>query len=558
MNHLGHWKIIYLEKFDFVEQQQNKKYYLQPFFFALFLAVGVLLGTVLVPAGPGMYSGQGNRISEVMGLIEGYYVDTVNADDLEEKAITDLLQGLDPHSVFIPAKDIEAVNEPLEGEFDGIGVEFNILDDTVYVVNIIEGGPSEKAGLQAGDRIITVDDSLFSGTKLTNERVVKTLKGRRGTSVNVGIKRYGKKELLPIEIVRGTIPVHSVDAHFMIDNQTGYIKLVRFSATTSDEVRDALHALKGSGMQNLVLDLRGNPGGYLNAAIQVADEFLNGKKLIVYTEGRTQARKTYKAGRRGNFEDGKLVVLLDEQSASASEIVSGAIQDWDRGIIVGRRSYGKGLVQEPFELTDHSVIRLTISRYYTPTGRSIQKSYQDGYEKYQMEVYDRWENGELENQDSVKSIDSLKYTTPAGRIFYGGGGIYPDIFVGLDTSFSRSTVSAIYQKALHRRFVYQYLEQNREELKKYATAMQFARNFRFSAKDHKAFIEILNEAGIQIPEPDMENTLNYLFTDMRALLARQLFDINAFYMVSNQDDHFIKAAMKSLNEYDKLLAPEEH
>lgn len=540
-----------------MENRQNKKYYLQPFFFALFLAGGVLIGTMLVPAGSGTFSGQGNRMSEVMGLIEGYYVDTVDSDGLEEKAIADLLQGLDPHSVFISARDIDAVNEPLEGEFDGIGVEFNILDDTVYIVNVIDGGPSSKAGLQAGDRIITVDDSLFSGTELSNERVVKTLKGRRGTTVKVGIKRYGKSELVPIEIVRGTIPVHSVDAHFMIDKETGYIKLVRFSATTPEEVRSALQNLKGLGMQNLVLDLRGNPGGYLSAAKEVADEFLDGKKMIVYTEGRTQPRKSYKAGRRGNFETGKLVVLVDEQSASASEIVSGAIQDWDRGIIVGRRSYGKGLVQEPFELTDHSVIRLTISRYYTPTGRSIQKSYQDGYEKYQMEVYNRWEHGELENPDSVKSIDSLRYTTPAGRVVYGGGGIYPDIFVGLDTSFNRAAVSSVYQKAIHRRFVYQYLETNRETLKRYKSAEQYSKNFRFSSADRMAFLEILKEAGIDVPETDRENTLNYIFTDMRALLARQLFDVNAYFMVSNQDDHIIREAMNSLTSYDKYLAAQD-
>jgi len=529
------------------------KYYLQPFYFALFLAVGVLIGTVLVPSGRTAFSGSTNRVSEIMSLIEGYYVDTVNSEMMEERAIADMLQTLDPHSVFISSRDIQAVNEPLEGEFDGIGVEFNIMDDTVYIVNVIEGGPSEKAGIQAGDRIITVNDTLFSGTELTNDRVIKTLKGKRGTPVKVGIKRYGNKELVQIEIIRGTIPVHSVDAHFMIDEQTGYIKLVRFSATTTEEMRDALQALRGTGMKNLVLDLRGNPGGYLTAAIHVADEFLDGKKMIVYTEGRTQPRKSYKSGRRGNFEEGKLVVLVDEQSASASEIVSGAIQDWDRGIIVGRRSYGKGLVQEPFELKDHSVVRLTISRYYTPTGRSIQKSYEEGYEKYQMEVYDRWEHGELENSDSVKSIDSLRFTTPAGRYVYGGGGIYPDIFVGLDTSFNRSVITAVYQKALHRRFVYQYLEENRSKLKKYKSAEQFSKQFAFSSKDKEAFKQVLRESGIELPQETMNATLAYVFTDMRALLARQLFDINAYFMVSNQDDHVIRAAMESFKDYDRLL-----
>lgn len=530
---------------------------MQPFYFALFLALGVVVGIFLVPSGGGSFTGQGNRLSEIIGLIDGYYVDTVDSELLEEMAISDMLHNLDPHSVFISSRDIQAVNEPLEGEFDGIGVEFNILDDTVYVVNVIEGGPSEKAGLLAGDRIILVNDTLFSGTGLNNERVIKTLKGKRGTTVKVGIKRYAKPGLLAFEIIRGTIPVHSIDARFMINASTGYVKLVRFSATTSDEMKDALLELREQGMKDLILDLRGNPGGYLSAAIQVTDEFLDGKKLIVYTEGRTQPRKTYKAGRKGNFEEGKLIVLVDEQSASASEIVSGAIQDWDRGLIIGRRSYGKGLVQEPFELKDHSVIRLTISRYYTPTGRSIQKSYNDGYDKYQMEVYDRWEHGELDNQDSIKSIDSLRYTTPGGRYVYGGGGIYPDIFVGLDTLFNRYVVSAIYEKALHRRFVYHYLETNRAQLNKYRSAERYASGFRFNETDKKNFIQMIQEAGIELDEKTREATLSYIFTDMRALLARQLFDVNAYYMVSNQDDSVIRTALDSLIDYDRLLAEQK-
>lgn len=533
--------------------EKKRNYFLQPLFFALFLALGIVIGTVLVPAGRGGVMG-GSRLAEVLGLIDGYYVDTVNNEKLEEQAIAELLKNLDPHSVFISSRDIQAVNEPLEGEFEGIGVEFNILDDTIYVVNVIDGGPSERAGVQAGDRIITVNDELFSGTKLDNEKVIKTLKGKGGTEVKIGVKRYGKKSLIPITIVRGTIPVYSIDASYMMDEKTGYIKLARFSATTTDEVQASLRELVRQGMKDLILDLRGNPGGYLSAAIQVADEFIDGKKLIVYTEGRTQPRKTYKAGRKGNFESGKLVVLVDEQSASASEIVSGAIQDWDRGLIIGRRSYGKGLVQEPFQLNDRSVVRLTISRYYTPTGRSIQKSYTGGYEKYQMEVYDRWEHGELDFSDSVKGIDSLKYTTPAGRTVYGGGGIYPDVFVGLDTSFNRDVVSAIYQKALHRRFVYHYLETNREKLGAYKSAWVFSKNFMWKEGDKSAFINMMVESGIELPEVAREATLNYVLNDMRALLARQLFDSNAYFMVSNQDDKMIQTALNSLNNYSSLLA----
>lgn len=512
-----------------------------------------MIGILLTPSKTGVYTPESSRIREVMSLIDGFYVDTVNQDDLEEKAIEELLKNLDPHSVFIASRDIQAVNEPLEGEFEGIGVEFNVLEDTIYVVNVIPGGPSYKAGLQAGDRIITVEDTLVAGVNIENETVIKKLKGPKGTKVHVGILRNRNGELLKYDITRGTIPVHSVDASYMIDQKTGYLKLARFSATTSEEVDEALEKLNDQGMQDLIFDLRGNPGGYLSAAIDVADEFLSGKKLIVYTMGRTQPKKSYKAGRTGKFEEGKLVVLVDEHSASASEIVSGAVQDWDRGLVVGRRSYGKGLVQEPFELSDKSVIRLTISRYYTPTNRSIQKPYTDGYDKYQMEVYDRWEAGEMQVHDSVKSIDSLRYTTPSGRFVYGGGGIYPDIFVPIDTSFNRALVSSIYRKSLQRKFVYSYVDENKQSLKSYKSARVFLRQFQWTSTDKKRFKELLSSEDVTYDDSTWAQTEKYLLLEMKAILARQLFDINAYYMVSNQNDKVIIAAMKGLQNYEESL-----
>ena len=295
----------------------------------------------------------------------------------------------------------------------------------------------------------------------------------------------------------------------------------------------------------------------MSAAIEVADEFLDGRKLIVYTEGRTQNKKTYRSGNDGNFEQGKLIILMDEQSASASEIVAGAVQDWDRGLIIGRRSYGKGLVQEPFQLRDNSIIRLTIARYYTPSGRSIQKPYSEGYDDYQMELYQRWEHGEFENPDSVKGNDSLKFTTTNGRTVYGGGGIYPDLFVGLDTSFHVASISQVYSAAIHRRFVYQYADANREKLKAYKTPEQFVVKFRFSDKDRKDFLNSIVKAGIVIPDDRKEATLEFMFTDLRSLLARQLFNVNAFYMVNNQTDHIINKALQAIEEYDQLLKKPE-
>ncbi|TNE79970.1 MAG: PDZ domain-containing protein [Bacteroidetes bacterium] len=531
--------------------RDSSKNFIQPFLLALFLAGGLLLGIFLAPSSSRQVNQESGRLKEVLSLIDGFYVDTIDQNDIEEKAIAELLKKLDPHSVFIAAKDIQAISEPLEGEFEGIGVEFNVLEDTIYIVNVIPGGPSDKAGLQAGDRIIKVEDTLVAGVQIQNDEVIKKLKGPKGTKVHVSILRHRNEPLMDYEITRGTIPVHSVETAYMMDDKTGYIRLLRFSATTAQEVHEALVKLNEKGMKSLVFDLRGNPGGYLNAATEVADEFLSGDKLIVYTKGRIQPKKEVHARHKGAFEDGKLIVLVDEHSASASEIVSGAVQDWDRGLVVGRRSYGKGLVQEQFELSDKSVVRLTIARYYTPTNRSIQKPYSNGYDNYQMEVYERWEHGEMEVHDSVKSVDSLRYTTPSGRYVYGGGGIYPDIFVPVDTSFSRTLVAAIYAKSLQRKFVYHYIDEHKGALKRFSDAKSFIKLFAWTANDLAEFKTLMHSEQIEPSEYDWTRTEDYLLLEMKALLARQLFGVDAYYMVSNKNDKAIDAALKGLLHYEE-------
>ena len=368
----------------------------QPFIYGILIAAGILIGVWLKPSGNirTIINGK-NKISEIINIVNQAYVDTVNVEQLEERTINEMLSQLDPHSVYIPAKDLQQANEQLEGNFEGIGVEFNILNDTIMVVTAINGGPSQELGIQAGDRIISVNWKSVTNTKISNEKVFKLLRGPKGTEVKVEIFRPDAHKRIPYTIKRGTIPIYSVDVSMMLNNETGYIKISRFAATTHKEFVEAISTLKKQNLKNLIVDLRGNPGGYLTAASELADEFLDDKKLIVYTQGREQPRVDYKAEKEGKFEQGKLIVLIDEGSASASEILSGAIQDWDRGLIIGRRSFGKGLVQEPFELHDGSALRLTIARYYTPSGRCIQKTYKGGFDEYEHELLKRYEDGEL-------------------------------------------------------------------------------------------------------------------------------------------------------------------
>jgi carboxyl-terminal processing protease len=523
-----------------------KRYnYLLPLIFALCIALGMLIGTRLHPGLGSRLTSKDSKFAEVMHLIKNAYVDTVNFSELTDNAIREVINELDPHSYYITPAEFVSVNQDLEGDFDGIGVEFNILDDTVIVVSPIAGGPSEMLGIHAGDRIVQIENKNVAGTGITNEQVIKNLRGKRGTKVNVKILRRGEKNLLDFTITRDKIPINSIDANYMVDKTTGYIKINRFSAKTKDEFIQSINLLNSQGMQDLILDLTGNPGGYLNTAFDIADQFFTSKKLIVYTQGRTRPRKDFNSDGSGSFSKGRLIVLIDEGSASASEIVAGAIQDWDRGIIIGRRSFGKGLVQEQIPLSDGSVVRLTVAKYFTPSGRCIQKPYLPNHnEEYYMDVMKRYERGELTNKDSISFPDSLKFKTSGGRIVYGGGGIMPDIFVPLDTLGNTKFLAEVYRKGLINRFVLDYVDKNRNEIRKrYPNFESFNNHFLVTQEILQSFRVMCSKEAIREPsDKEWILTGKILTTQVKALIARQQFGYNAFYKILNLlNDEYIKA-----------------
>lgn len=528
----------------------------QPLWYGILIATGVLIGMLMRPSGSGrslLISGS-NKFAEIIDLVNAAYVDTVDYEKLENDAINEVLQKLDPHSVYIPASELKAVNEPLEGNFEGIGIEFNIINDTIVVVTPIAGGPSYQLGIQAADRIVKVNDKNVAHVNIRTEDVVKLLKGKKGTEVKVSIYRKGVQKLIDYTIVRNTIPIYSLDAAYMLNKQTGYIKVSRFAATTHEEFRKALDKLIQKGMKELVLDLRGNPGGYLNAATEMCDELLDDDKLIVYTTGRNSPRNEYRASRKGLFENGKLVVLIDEGSASASEIVSGAVQDWDRGVIVGRRSFGKGLVQEPFQLKDGSAVRLTVSRYYTPSGRSIQKPYDEDVEAYEHEIYDRIADEEKQDRpDTV--ITKQVYTTPSGRKVYGGGGIKPDIVQPYDTSFTSAFLTKIYAEGLLNRFAFSYAERNRNELKLYLSYVEFEKMFDAEKQLLPEFLTFVKSQGVSYTPIEINRSGKWAATVIKALLARQQWKDEGYYYVLNRQDKTLARALGALQSYDSLLRP---
>lgn len=483
------------------------------------------------------------KLNTLIYQIDRFYTDTIDKHQFVEKVIVDMLQELDPHSVYIPKEELEAMNEPLQGNFDGIGIEFNILNDTINVVHPISSGPSEKLGIQAGDKIVTIGDTVVAGIGIKNKDVVGYLRGPKGTKVRVGIKRDNTPDLLDFEITRDKIPIFSIEASYMASPTTGYIKVSRFAAKTIDEFREALTELKGKGMENLILDLQGNGGGYLKTAIQMADEVISGDKLLVYTEGRAFPKEESNAGHAGLFEDGKLVVLIDQGSASASEIVSGAIQDWDRGMIIGRRSFGKGLVQKPFMLPDGSAVRLTISRYYTPSGRCIQKPYDDGIENYYKEKYERYNNGELFSLDSLDLPDSLKYFTNNKRVVYGGGGILPDLFVPIDTTQSSTYFSKVVRKGAMNQFALKYANANRKKmLKQYKTVESFATDFVVDVDLETEMTNFFANEGVEYNEEEFNKSKQWIVLRFKASVARNLYDNSAFYYVINEiNESFLKA-----------------
>ncbi len=504
-----------------------------------------------------------------MNAIEYFYVDTINSEKLAEEAVISLLERLDPHSAYLTTEEVREKTDPLKGNFDGIGIQFNMLTDTLYVVSVIPGGPSEKVGLLAGDRIIMVNDTIIAGVKMKNNDVMSRLKGPKGTVVNVEVMRGKNTKLLPFRIVRDKIPVYSLDASYMVDAKTGYIKINRFASTTYDEFAEALVKLNAQGMENLILDLQGNGGGYLIAAVDMANEFLQRGNIITYTQGSHSKRENFTASYRGTLTgDQRLVVLVDESSASASEIVAGAMQDWDRGVLVGRRTYGKGLVQRPFPLGDGSEIHLTVARYYTPVGRSIQKPYEKGdSESYNKELIDRYNHGELMHADSIHFPDSLKYNTlNNNRIVYGGGGIMPDYFIPIDTLRSNELHRAIIGTGTFNKYVLDLVDKNREEYNlKYKDFDTF--NKQFTVTD--AMIrEMVKRYDKEREEDDTlpaytDEDVDFLLKPrsmirimVKGFVARDLWDMSEFYQVVNEDNESLKKAIEIINnpgEYNKLL-----
>ncbi len=525
-----------------------------PIVIALVLIIGIALGYVLSNNASTSFQknkskeeNAGKTIGNLLDFIEYQYVDTINKKELVEKTITSMLQSLDPHSSYIPAKEFEQANEPLEGNFDGIGVEFNIIKDTICVITPIEGGPSEKIGIKAGDKIIKVDGKLMAHVKITNKQVFDKLRGKSGTQVTVSIARKNVAKLLDFKITRDAIPLYSLDASYMINKEVGYIKISKFAATTYDEYIKAFNDLSKHGMKKLILDLRGNGGGYLNAAVEISDEFLANGLQIVYTQGKSNPKKMYKATSRGGFENNGLAILIDEGSASASEIVAGAIQDNDRGIIIGRRSFGKGLVQDQLQLNDGSAIRLTIARYYTPTGRCIQKPYSDDKSEYYSEEYDRYTNGELLNEDSIKLNKKLQYHTPGGKTVYGGGGIVPDVFVPIDTSKTNPFLNKVFYTGAINTFAFEYADKHREQIKKYGSAINFINQFNINA-------DVLKEFYLYCEKQNLKLTTNKTKTDealkpyLKAFIGRDVFEKNAYYPIINKTDKCILKAEEELNK----------
>lgn len=513
-----------------------------PLALALVLVLGFFLGIKMAPVtdndqgiffvNPQRY----NKLTDIINYIEQDYVDSVTRDQLESKAIEGILADLDPHSQYISAADLHVVNEPLIGNFEGIGIQFRIEKDTILVVNTIAGGPSEKVGLAAGDRIVMIDDTLVAGVGLTTDDAMKKLKGERGSSVDVSVFRRSEPGLLDFTIIRDVIPTYSVDISYLVDDKTGYIKVSKFSATTYEEFLKAMHSLLANGMEQLILDLRGNYGGYLQAAIKMSDEFLEENTLIVYTEGFNRPNNYAYATRKGLFKESPVVVLIDEGSASASEIVAGAIQDNDRGTVVGRRSFGKGLVQEQLSLPDGSALRLTVARYHTPTGRNIQRPYDEGIEKYYEEFHERFLNGELESADSIHFNDSLRYVTPGGKVVYGGGGIMPDVFVPAVMDDSEKLYNQLLRRNIIFRYAFEYTDNHRSELSVYDSPDAFKDKFEITDDMMDGMIEAAEKEGIDVKNRELRASEEKIKVLMKAYIGRNIHDDRGFYPIYHQID----------------------
>ena len=516
-----------------------------PIALALAVIVGLLLGNFLGQNHSSkqtfVYNSAPNKVSKVTNYIQKNYVDSVSTQRLVEAAVPAMLKELDPHSVYIPAKQLQEVNEPLKGNFDGIGIQFSMQKDTVVVVSTISGGPSEMVGIQPGDRIVQVNGEVVAGKDLSSNDIVDMLKGERGTKVEVGIKRHTSDDLLHFTITRDKIPLYSVDVSYMVDDHTGYIKISRFAKTTYDEFTKAVKELKEKGVQKLVLDLRDNSGGYLNAATNIADEFLREGNLIVYTKGRNSPKQEIYASSKGISQGLDVAVLINEWSASASEILAGAIQDNDRGIIVGRRSFGKGLVQEQIVLSDGSALRLTVARYYTPTGRCIQKPYKNGRKQYYNDLNERFKHGEFFDADSIDLADSLKYTTPEGDVVYGGGGIMPDYFVPIDTTHNSPFFQKVQNQGMIYNFAFHYADAHRQQLEKLGDFKAIERYL----EERGIYSDFLNYAFDQGMPQDIKGTQKsreVVNTRVKAYIARNIINNEGFYPIIHQIDQTMQRA----------------
>ncbi len=517
-----------------------------PLLFSLTMAGGILLGYSLrdaMPGGPRARSGESAVLREVMELIRNRYVDSVDEEVLGEEAIESMLDILDPHSVFIPARELDAVNEDLAGEFEGIGIEFNIFDDTVHVINVLPGGPSEKAGLMPGDRFLQVGDSVVAGRGIDSDGIRSLLRGPSGSKVDVSLLRDGAR--VKASIQRGHIPLYSLEAAYLLSPNTGYIRIGKFSETTYEEFMESLERMQKQGMRDLVLDLRDNGGGLLEEAVEMADEFLAGDRRIVYTEGAHVKRKDYDSRRNGLFEKGRLVLLMNEGSASASEVLAGALQDWDRATIVGRRSFGKGLVQEQYPLIDGSALRITVARYYTPLGRSIQKPYDMDEESYDNEVMDRYENGQDTLPDEADTTGQEAFITPSGKRLFGGGGITPDIRMPLERDPVDTVLARIIERGSIGRFAYRYQSASRKTLATYRTPTSFNSDFRVDDPLLSSFLAFASRDSVDVTKllPSSREKLRKL---IKAQVARQVWRTQGWYEVMNTKDPFIEKALETL------------
>ena len=533
-----------------------------PFLLAICLVAGIGIGTFYANHFSGNKLGiintSSNKLNALLHIIDDQYVDTVKVNDLVEETMPLILSELDPHSSYIPAKDLEAVNSELKGSFSGIGIQFTIQDDTIHINSVIKGGPSEKVGLMAGDRIVEVDDSAFVGKIVTNFEAMKRLKGEKGSKVKLGIFRPGEKEILDFTVIRGDIPVKSIDAAYMINDKFGYVKVNKFGETTYPELLIALAKLNQEDCKGMIIDLRGNTGGYMAAAIQMINEFLPGNRLIVYTQGRKSPRENYTSNGSGSSQQMPLIVLIDEISASASEIFAGAIQDNDRGTIIGRRSFGKGLVQQPIEFSDCSAIRLTIARYYTPSGRCIQKPYEKGKdEEYELDLLTRYEHGEFFSADSIKQNENEVYHTSLGRPVYGGGGIMPDIFVPQDTTDMTSYFRMAANRGLIIRYSFDYTDQNRSDLLQYETPDQLV-DYLKTQKLLNKFAAWAEKKGLKRRNNLMQKSKKLFELSLYGNIIYNMLGMEAYIQYLNQTDKTVLKALEVLEKGESFpKAPEE-